>query len=418
MRLGLTIALVVSVLSHTSAKPTSNRGIFKYTIAASDPLHTTLPWLLKYLPTFSSGNNCVNDTCACGVQGRAEVKGTTGFDPETTFGIHTVFAAGVNRTREFTSGPLSLAQVEKLWDKSIGDLRSPDVQYTSLLDHHVALWAASLDPFVEAFENGSVGFLRQSFTENGTTYFSIVAHCAHSQLVVELISNRVANPDAWPKPGTEVRHFFQGRAHPEVRGGMVYPLHVSRAVTDLHKTQAWYEEVFHVQPSVSKQFSDGTRVLVYGGDGKDTFSADVSMQFVQRSVQGVGGNGSSTFDAAEFEKYLLHMVGEYETGYKSCWPIWGDNHIALNFPERPTVADINARLDTINSTWYHPFRKEDAAANGLTIITDPSGWQVQVNGLWGPPEYLPDADVDDGGFGGYCYKFCASSPQNITFHAV
>merc|ERR1712054_163004 len=105
----------------------------------------------------------------------------------------------------------------------------------------------------------------------------------------------------------------------------------------------------------------------------------------------------------------------------------GDNHFAVNFADSPTVADINARMDAINSTWYHPFRQPHAPPvpvtqheaelayhplrkaspeAGMTILTDPTGWQVQVNGVWGPPGYLPDADIDDGGFGGYCYTFC------------
>jgi hypothetical protein len=233
----MTLALVT--LAALSVAP----GVFKHTIAASDPHHTTLPWLLRHLPVTSAANSCPNETCTCGATGRTEVNQTFGFGHEVTFGIHTVLAAGVNRSREAASGHLSLAEVEKLWDEAIGDLRSSDAEYSSLLDNHVALWAASLDPFVASFEAGGVGFLRRTFQDVAASdsrvrvdYYSLVVHCAHSQLVVELISD--ARPHAstpWPPaaPGDAPRHFFQGRAPPSVRPAHLWPLHVSRAASDL-----------------------------------------------------------------------------------------------------------------------------------------------------------------------------------------
>lgn len=146
-------------------------GMYKSTLAASDPLNTTYPWLLKYLPVIPTPNNVPGNIVACGAQGRTELNGTSGFsttdDEGGTFGIHTVLAAGLNNSREHASGPLTMAEMEEVWTTAIGDLRAPDATYSTLLDNHLALWGSSLDPYVANFEADKIGFLKITFEEAG-----------------------------------------------------------------------------------------------------------------------------------------------------------------------------------------------------------------------------------------------------------
>lgn len=83
------LLLSLSVLLLPTAYCEHDLGIFKSTLAASNPTGTTLPFLLKYFPVFSSPNSCPNQECKCGATGRTEINGTTGFQHEATFGIHT-----------------------------------------------------------------------------------------------------------------------------------------------------------------------------------------------------------------------------------------------------------------------------------------------------------------------------------------
>ena len=84
-------------------------GLFKSTWAASDPLHTTLPALLRYLPVVNTANSCPNNTCTCGATGRTQMVGAT-------FGLHTVLAAGKDGCR---------ASVPLTGERTLGELEVP-----------------------------------------------------------------------------------------------------------------------------------------------------------------------------------------------------------------------------------------------------------------------------------------------------
>lgn len=383
-------------------------GIFKTTIAASAPETTTLPWLLEYMPVYSSSNSCGGQICDCGETGRTEMNNTEGFCHEDQFGLHTVLAAGINGTREAASGTLSLADIEDIFGQEIGDLSS----YSGFLDYHTAVWASSLDSFADKFTAGGVPFLLRRFTDADETYFSLTAHARGSQLVLELISDTATEPAGGWVDTTDTRHFFQGRAPPTVEDGYLYPLHASRAADGPDAIIAFYSAVFAVTPNVDETMSDGTRFLVYGGSGSidDLFSPDVSLQFVFRQPSENGGASAVAHTTQWFQQYLVDTNMKYMTSYLSCWPIWGDDHIAVSFPTTSMDVFVN-RLDAVGGM-YHSFKGNTTSGgcgfppNSLYMV-DPSGWTVQAVGVWpDDPTFLPGSDIDDGGFGGYCYDFC------------
>lgn len=424
-------------LQATDYIPPDPTGIYKNTLAASDPLTTTYPWLLKYFPVHSTSNNAPGNVVACGQQGRVEMNGTYGFkgqagadDGTDTFGIHSVLAAGAKSSRLAASGPVSLEQIEKQWTEAIGDLGADDTAYSTLLDNHLAMWAASLDPFVAAFQADDVGFVRITFEDGSppTLYYSMIVHCPNSQLVLELISDVRPNISTipWPLQATEgapPRHFFQGQPPPTVVDGNLWPLHVSRFASDLQAVERWYGTVFEAAPTVRYTSADGTHIQVYGGTGDprtDLFSPQVGLQFVQRPP---ALSYTDKLDGKAFENYQLAVAQEYQTNATSCWPVLGDNHIAIILTNGPTVETLQKRVASLGGAWAdgaltHPFRAGDPDLFGVffpvpnaTYVVDPTGWNVQVDTPWGDFDYLEAACISSQALYSYCYAFCLPADE-------
>ena len=103
-------------------------GLFKSTWAASDPRHTTMPALLRYLPVTETADSCPNNTCTCGSSGRTQIVGSH-------FGLHTVFAAGPHDCRATPplTGSFSLSEVEGIFDEECGDMTA----YSPWMDYNV-----------------------------------------------------------------------------------------------------------------------------------------------------------------------------------------------------------------------------------------------------------------------------------------
>jgi len=379
-----------------------SQALHKSTWAASDPKGDTKAWLLRYLPVYSSNNSCDNgnNTCKCGAAGRMEVLGTTGFEPE--FGIHTVLAKGADDQRLKASGHFNLSEIEEIWTREIGDLGQQQRGYSSWLDNHLAFWTPSLENFVERFEADDVRFRTSSWRAERSVFYSLIVHIPKSQVVLEFISNATGGRGHWPLQ-REARHIFQV-SPPPTKLGYLFPLHVSRAVRDLEEVRRFYSKVFNISARVQKSYEDGTEVLVFGGVPEDTFAPRVGLQFVMRKK----AERPQRFSATWFQEYMLNVSKTYMTSYKSCWPVWGDNHIAV----RPTGLDLKAfaaRLDSLETPMYHAFHGIKIPGQGppkggpsVIYVVDPSGWTVQVEGHW-PDGFLPDADTDNGNFYEYCY---------------
>jgi catechol 2,3-dioxygenase-like lactoylglutathione lyase family enzyme len=245
--------------------------------------------------------------------------------------------------------------------------------------------------------------MTRSWQLDGSTFYSLIVHAPKTQLVVELISNNTGGKGRWPLQASP-RHFFQGQTPPLTKPGYLFPLHVSRAVHDLQEIRDFYDKAFNVQPTVAKVFEDGTEVLVFGGIPGDTFSQRVGLQFVKRTKTQSHGRHSAQW----FQAYQLNVSRTYMTSYNSCWPVWGDNHIAIRFSKPANLKDLKARLDSaLEEPMYHAFHGislpgSSIAGPSVIYVVDPSGWTVQVEGYW-PDGFLPDADTDQGNFYDYCY---------------
>lgn len=380
-------------------------GMYKATWAVSDPIHTTYPFLTHYLGNLPTDNNCPDLTCACGTQGRTELNGTHGYGSENLFGMHTVNAAGVNNSRMEASGAYSLEEVEAIWGDAMGDMSV----YDTFMDNHLALWAPTLAPYSSAFDADQVNYLALRWHDDGATYYSLIVHLPSSQVVVEFISDEAPALD-WMDV-QETRHHFFG-APPATAPGQLDPLHVSRFVSDLDEIEAFYEAVMETKPNAVDSPLDkadpASKRIVYGGPG--SFTPKVSLSFVHRTEK-----RHRAFSATWFQKYTVGVGRTYMKNYTDCWPIWGDNHVAVQLDhvdsEALSLDDAIANLNKIDWHLHHPFKggckaPGDCGPSDIYMM-DPSGWTTQLVSPSGfGKKTLPGADVDPGGLDGYCYTFC------------
>lgn len=90
-------------------------------------------------------------------------------------------------------------------------------------------------------------------------------------------------------------------------------VHISRAVRNVSEVAAFYELVFGV---LDIKIQDSRFKIV----DIDVVSGGTRLHFVERPGQ--TGDHTTTW----FQEKLVNTTTFYVTSYKSCWPLWGDNH--------------------------------------------------------------------------------------------
>ena len=181
---------------------------------------------------------------------------------------------------------------------------------------------------------------------------------------------------------------------------------------ELDEIEAFYEAVMETKPNAVDSPLDkadpASKRIVYGGPG--SFTPKVSLSFVHRTEK-----RHRAFSATWFQKYTVGVGRTYMKNYTDCWPIWGDNHVAVQLDhvdsEALSLDDAIANLNKIDWHLHHPFKggckaPGDCGPSDIYMM-DPSGWTTQlVSPLGFGKKTLPGADVDPGGLDGYCYTFC------------
>merc|ERR1719181_971976 len=210
-------------------------GLMKSTWAVSRPLNTTYPFMMKYLPAYVNTDGCADNECECGTQSRLSLLTTTRAPFE--FSLHGVRAEGSNGSRWLgVGGGMGVEDLETIFGDEVGDYEA----YSPWMDYATALWAPSLEPFLNLFARDSVDHLRLKWAAAPTpaagqgTYYSIVVRIPDTLVVLELISNSTGPYDAKTiasfTSSSEPRHIFYGddgddsAKPPGDRGQAVEPL--------------------------------------------------------------------------------------------------------------------------------------------------------------------------------------------------
>lgn len=385
-----------------STWPTNGTGMFKSTWAVSDPVHTTWPLLMKYLPVVNTWDSCSENHCKCGATGRTEMV-------NAFFGIHTVFAAGLKYARASPpySGSLSLKEVEQIVDNQLGGMSV----YSPWMDYNLALWApeGTLDTYVDRFASDGVPVLRLSWACGEVTCYSVIWHIPKSQVVIEIMSNQTSRPTSQWKHVDEERHHFIDGTPPD--SDYMKPLHDSRAVTNISKIISFYHDIMLVEPLKVASYANGLKVVSFAYPTDPYFRHNATLQYVERPVPS-GSLGSEAHSTAWFERYQLDVSKKYmhgsEPSSNTCWPIWGDNHQALR--STTSIDEYKARLDAKSMMQYHDFIGQENGVPGFGHtsfrFTEPSGYEIEVTGVYNNPPKGTDRDTGD--FEEYCIYHCGA----------
>jgi len=388
------------------------RGISKNTVAVSSGrVAQCYAWKMKYLPVEDADDSCSNNKCQCGATARVALKtsssaGKLGVSPG--FGIHGVYAAGTGGSRAKASGNLTVEQVEDIFTQKLGDMSA----YSPYMDYHLALQVSSLDSYTSAFRSDGQKFLPLTWTSGGKTYYSLIVQNPGTQEIFELVA------DSKPS-GVEFevhdgpRHVFTGDE--AVEEGRATALHVSRTSRDLSSVVSFYKEVFGIDP-VAQGTSGGAKYAFFQHNAQAT----VQIQYWEREQSG-------EHTTQWFEQYLEGVNAEYMTSYKSCWPVWGDNHYCLDSQQ----LDMSKIKETYDSKGYkyHLFSMPGRSLGGRGgrggygqgqrsprlgarggkggngYFELPGGWQMQIDGYWSG-SFPSDAEVFEPS---YCGNKCGGS---------
>lgn len=172
-----------------------------------------------------------------------------------------------------------------------------------------------------------------------------------------------------------------GGKPPPVEAGSAYPLSISRAISDTQEMIDFYQEVFGVQPTYVEDLQGENNETEPGKLLSYTLpNSKVAINYVYRPEGSVGGWGEST---KWFQDYLNDVETKYQTTYKSCWPIWGDNHYCYDSGSQ-AIDEVVAKYEANKGKRgyvYHPFRNPGGrTCNGY--FGEPSGWQFQLDGIY------------------------------------
>ena len=170
------------------------------------------------------------------------------------------------------------------------------------------------------------------------------------------------------------------------------PLLISRAVVSLDEVVAFYKVAFEIDPLASATADDGTKAVQFQLED----AATVRLQFVERPGQ------TGATNAQWFASFLNATNRKYMgADYKGCWPIWGDDHTALD----GSVTDTSVFWSRWQKTGYPVKMHDNGIQKGVPsahlYAMDPGGWQIQFDGTFTDPpaDIFPRAESN-------CYICC------------
>lgn len=208
-------------------------------------------------------------------------------------------------------------------------------------------------------------------------------------MVFELQGTSCSGCSNAPLKGRPAENYLPEGVTAQATADGLAPSKISRAVRSVAEVVSFYKAVFQVDPKSQSTADDGTKTVLF--QVLDT--ATVLLQFVERPGQ------TGQYNSQWFASYLNSTNVKYMgTGgaYKGCWPIWGDNHCALDQRE----VDIGTFYSRWSKSGY-PLWMHNTPMGAHMYAQDPSGWQMQFDGSYSSPpsDIYPRAQ-------GNCYVCC------------
>ena len=255
-------------------------------------------------------------TCECGTQGRVELNGSfVGY--QNMFGLHTVDSF------EKPSGPLSLAQVEAVFDAKLSDMNS----YADVMDFHVGLFTLDLDPWLAKFAAAGQAAHALAWTSrDGKEMLSVIVRVTGTVLL-ELTSEHQSYFDTASLARAPRRFGGDVAAVKPTTAGDLVPLWVSRASSNATRDEAFYRDVLGAETVFAHNGTDA--VLRYVK--LDTKPVTFELHFAQRAPDPTGGMTVSQLEGYYKEVHATTVRSPY-CGFDK----WLDNQcVARDAPPPP-----------------------------------------------------------------------------------
>lgn len=415
----------------------AGHGISKNTYACSVPVvDEVFNFMMTYFPVQEAADDCANRTCTCGKQGRVSLltgdetplphggggggggsgasgppgggKGgnsTMGGGVSSGFGLHCVYAPGLDNIRWDQSGYLSVPEVEQIFVDKFGDMS----EWVSEMDTNTGMYTPDLSTFVTPLDDAGEDYLALAWSSNGTDYYSVLVHPG-GQIIHEVVgpaSTAPASLKAKAKLHDGERWNFDANGGvPTINSSYMSAIWVSHVTTDIERDMEFFKSAFNLTDGPSFTMSTATdpngnaikQLLV-----KISYTSTTNIRLVQPADTTTG-----EYSIEWWEAYLNHVHKEYMTSPHCGWDVWSDNHFAYDW-HRPTPdqADIVAAVGDMGYPYFcvshdggpqsSPSHLRASTAGGAhCYICTPFGYQIQLDGTYAdPPDtYFSYSNVD------------------------
>jgi hypothetical protein len=351
---------------------------------------------------------------ACGKTARvrlATVLGESDYHTLSEFHFHGVFADAYHGSAESREvGGLTVRDVERIFQEELGDL----TEYSPWMDIHVAIYDNDLDSYAHRFLDHSVPVLAlrwPSADENLPSHFySLIVHAPDTQEVFEIISTTAPSDTRLiVRDFPMTRHVFQEEELvPLTHSSGPTQLHISRTHYDLDAVKAHYQQFFHIDPIYEvRDAKTGVGFVSFWHQtasfpGQERDQIRVQVMYWNRPNQSM----TVAHTTAWLDRRLEHINSQYMRSYKSCWPIWGDNHYTVSSVPMIYFQQVQDKYDDAG-LGYMLFRKDDVTFTGYFPMPGGMYLELQVLGDLPAPEGVRHWKPrnEEGHYALYCWEF-------------
>jgi len=389
MKLFATVGLMGLVLTQGPGN-----GVSKDTRACSEGIiESTFRFMMKYFPVIEAPDDCPRAKCECGTQARVQLDSSaSSFNRTATerrrqvltgFGLHCVYAAGLNGEREKESGSMTQEELEAVFVKKFGDMS----KFDRFMFYGTGLYTANARSFTEKLDSNNVPYFTYKWASGSRNYVSLLVTPPNTQMMYEIVSPALSAPRSLLEKAVEQEspsfsfNYFGEFEEPEVGAGEMSALFVSRATTDIARDQKYFETVFGLSESNFVTYT-GTDP---NGESYKTLEVQMSARYTTkyRLVQPANITDGE-YSVKWWEDYQNGVNAKYMKSPTCGWPVLGDNHNAfdwqLGFDQRNMVAGMK-KLGM-------PYFCSSDQMGTHCYVTTPYGYQIQLDGTYrDPPTY-------------------------------
>lgn len=369
------IVLAVASLQAVMAQHALD-GIAKYTMAVSDP-HAALHFASANFPIWSCDENpegveC-NGTLACGPIGRTNLKAVDETHGKVFSSL--MFPHMVNATGR-PIGATSVEEVEAAFDAKLTFDR-----YDQFMDYALVVYSKDIDTHLSTWQQNGVPTFGVSWQDSTRTpYWSVFVRIPHTQITVEVVSDRMpTRVAAWhhDELARLPAALFAANQVANATEGIWIPLAISKFASSLAELGSFYTDVLGATAAFNATADKGTtRMSTFAWKG-----ATMQVRVIERAAGNTtAGLSVKQLEAIKFEAHNRTLARTFTDSMLCGVDKWYDNHWGIDFTRtylEPayTYDQIFEKLRLRNWPYAQVW-------SWNAYIVDPSGDAVQFDSGW------------------------------------